>query len=475
MRMKYVLPQIVVLIVSLLMPMSLWAQQSIDEADSRFEAGDYKVAVSFYQVIMRAYQIQNRSTYDVERKLSKAKECQNLMNVAERNYKRQYYTKAIECYNKIKGINPSDPNIDDRIKLCERGRDQYLANKAIETEWGNAKTLQALYDFIKKYPNSAYEDEAKERIRKLEIVADEERWNGANRSGTTISYEGYLSRKTSYSQHVEEAKRKLAQLYEKEGNESFSLGLYSFALSSYKKAISNGGNLEKSENYQYCRFQAEDNWKTNSTAISDYLVRFPNGKFTSVVRGYKVRNEVRNGHFDEARREVNRPGSIYDNDTYRNSNWWLDYIKAKEREYKKQTRGQNRIALPLTIPISAGLASSIGESTAGSRHTGGKWGIGLGIGGYSNLLNIDAMYFRYPGAKSFVVIAPTFNVLQSLPPYRSVHLSIRPEFGYGFNSGNLFGARVGVGGRFLDVSGGASYIQDFGTYVDLSLRFNLYL
>lgn len=66
-------------------------------------------------------------------------------------------------------------------------------------------------------------------------------------------------------------------------------------------------------------------------------------------------------------------------------------------------------------------------------------------------------------------------VLQSLPPYRSVHLSIRPEFGYGFNSGNLFGARVGVGGRFLDVSGGASYIQDFGTYVDLSLRFNLYL
>ena len=464
----------VVLVSLVLLSQTLYAQTE-EEVNIKFGIGDYTAAVSGYNTLITIYSIQGRSTASLEKSLAYAKECQKLLRTAEGYFDKQYFTKAIECYMRIKTINPRDPNIDHYIRRCELGRDDYLAQKEIDAEWNKAQSLNDLYAFVRKHPNSKYEALAKEKIKRFEISADEERWNGANRSGTTISYEGYLSSKTSYSQHVEDAKRKLAQLYEKEGNESFSLGLYSFALSSYKKAISNGGNLEKNENYQYCRFQAEDNWKTNSTAISDYLVRFPNGKFTSVVRGYKVRNEVRNGHFDEARREVNRPGSIYDNDTYRNSNWWLDYIKAKEREYKKQTRGQNRIALPLTIPISAGLASNIGESTAGSRHTGGKWGIGLGIGGYSNLLNIDAMYFRYPGAKSFVVIAPTFNVLQSLPPYRSVHLSIRPEFGYGFNSGNLFGARVGVGGRFLDVSGGASYIQDFGTYVDLSLRFNLYL
>lgn len=463
------------LLVSLVLFSQTLFAQTEEEVIIKFGIGDYTAAVSGYNTLITIYSIQGRSTTSLEKTLASAKECQKLLRNAEGYYQKQYFTKAIECYKRIKTINPRDPNIDYYIKRCEQGRDAYLAQKAIDIDWNKALSLNDLYAFIRKYPNSQYEALAKEKIKRLEISADDERWNRASRSGTTTSYEWYLAGKTSYSQHVTEAKRKLAQLYEREGNESFSSGLYSFALSSYKKAISYGGNLEKSENYQYCRFQAEDNWKTNSTAISDYLVRFPNGTFTPVVRGYKVRNEVRNGNFDEARREVSRPGSIYDGDTYRNNGWWLDYIKEKEREHKKQMRSRNRSAVLLMIPISAGVASNIGGSVDNSRSAGGKWGVGLGLGSYCNLLNIDAMYFRYPGAKSFVVVAPTINVLRSLPPYRTIHMSLRPEFGFGFDSKNIVGARVGVGGRFLDISGGASYIQDYGTYVDLSLCFNLYL
>ena len=309
-----------------------------EEVNIKFGIGDYTLAVSGYNTLITIYSIQGRSTTSLNNSLASAKECQKLLKTAEGYYEKQYFTKAIECYKKIKTINPRDPNIDHYIMLCEQGRDGFLAQKAIDTDWNNAQSLNDLYAFVRQYPNSKYAASAKEKIKRLEISADEERWRGASRIGTITSYEGYLARKTSYSQHEEDAKRMLAQLYEKEGNESFSLEFYSSAMASYKKAISNGGNLEMSENYQYCRFQVEDGWKTNSTAISDYLCRFPDGIFTSTVRGYKVQNEVRNGHFEEARREVNSPGAIYDGKTYHDKKWWLDYIKKNEREHKRRTR-----------------------------------------------------------------------------------------------------------------------------------------
>ena len=116
---------LVIALCFVLLTSSLFAQQNVQEADARFDAGDYAAAISFYQVIIRAYQIQNRSTSDIEKKLSLAMECKSVLKTAKDYYNQGYYVTASDCFKAIKKLNPNDPNVDDNLILCEYG----LVNK----------------------------------------------------------------------------------------------------------------------------------------------------------------------------------------------------------------------------------------------------------------------------------------------------------------------------------------------------------
>ena len=334
---------IVVLIVILYGAVYSFAQQSINDARDRFDQGKYDATIKFCNELLIVYQDKGLNTSEVTSLSYDAKRCIQLKSEAERLSKKHSFTKAIGLYEQLLGINPQDPDAHRLIASCKKQREVFLEQKSMERDWVNAKDLTSLYAFRKKYPDSKYDKAAQEKINSLEIKADSDRWREANNTGTIELYEKYLANSSDYSRFVNEAKRRLAALYEKEGdNSAMRLKEYARALEYYEKSEEYGGMTYPSDVYEYCKFKARDGYKSNVRAIEHFLVRHPDSKYIEEIRGYWVSYLINYDNDFERARKVVQQGNINYYGEERTYAWWMELIKYKEKEYKKANRRSNR-------------------------------------------------------------------------------------------------------------------------------------
>lgn len=317
--------------------------QTIGDAKSSFIRGDYQVAADICELLLQVYKIKDINSSEIATLQEKATKCRRLKTEAAILTKKHSFTKAIGLYEQLLGINPQDPDAHRLIASCKKQREVFLEQKSMERDWANAKDLTSLYAFRKKYPNSKYDKAAQEKINSLEIKADSDRWREANNAGTIVLYEEYLANSSDYSRFVNEAKRRLAALYEKEGdNSAMRLKEYARALEYYEKSEEYGGMTYPSDIYEYCKFKARDGYKSNVRAIEDFLVRHPDSKFIEEIRGYWVSYLINYDNDYERARKVVQQGNINYYGEERTYAWWMELIKYKEKEYKKANRRSNR-------------------------------------------------------------------------------------------------------------------------------------
>ena len=109
-------------------------------------------------------------------------------------------------------------------------------------------------------------------------------------------------------------------------------------------------------------------------------------------------------------------------------------------------------------------------------------GLGLGVGGYNNLFNMDLLASMNITnfSNAFVDFAftayPYFNILKTPNNYnKTVHLNLGPYYEWHSKLQHCFGARLGFGWHFSDFSIGVSYATMAGVCFDFRTRINIHL
>ena len=505
---------------------SLFAQ-TVDDARKCFERGQYSTAVAYYNTLIEEYRINNYSVQNLQQARDKASQCQKLLSEAATLSRKEQYSKAIEKYQAVKKINPSDPNVSKRIKECERLRDEYLKKEAVEADWNNCRTIDDYRSFRWKHPNSKYDQQAQNMIKELERKNDESAWRMAKETNTISAFESYLR---NYKIHESDAKRRLGDLYELKAFQYYKDSQFAFAKSCYEEAKKYKTLPEGSSKYYSicCEEVAFNNLKNKNKSdrhrfdIEMFLSKYPDSKYTKIVKGYFLDFCCFNGHqFDEARKYIDKEQyAATDDGVLRDKRWWKKYINEAERQYKKSQKAQpnyrnntgtrakksssysdpvysskkkpaysssssSSTPVLIRIPIHMGM-SNITETfrtTMGSEAHAAvgilRPGIGIGIGGYDNRFNFDvlASYFACGDVDySFLIsLAPSFNVVKYDERYTNYHINVQPSFGWHTVAGPVGGLRVGVGFYFSDFSVGAMYGNKTGFFYDVTFRMNINL
>ena len=116
----------------------------------------------------------------------------------------------------------------------------------------------------------------------------------------------------------------------------------------------------------------------------------------------------------------------------------------------------------------------------GVRHSGNalaKLGVGLGVGDYNNLLNVDVLAAVWGNGDvngAFLMYAaPSVNIIR-FNDY-AYHINLQPFYGWHSKVGNIFGFRAGIGWEYSDLSIGVSYGNNTSFMADLTFRINIHL
>ena len=115
------------------------AQNMYSDAVESMNEGNYEDAVVWWNAV------NNRdNTYG--NKIAICKTCQGLQRDAKNLIEAERFTKAIEKYQEILNLNPSDKNAKEQIARCERLRLEYLAANQLQTY------TNSMYGYTLKHP-----------------------------------------------------------------------------------------------------------------------------------------------------------------------------------------------------------------------------------------------------------------------------------------------------------------------------------
>ena len=464
--------------------------QSLSDARSSFNHGEYEKSVKFYNALIEDYKDNSWPTTTLEHEKEKALSCLRLLREADASRNNKRYSSAIEQYRQIATLNPLDSNVKTRIKDCEKLQSEYSVKQSMENDWKKCRTIADYERFAQLYPHSKYEDIIQQKIEEMKNTEDDEKWANVKSRNTIEFYEAYLTGKTPYSKHISEAQQKLFPLYISRAAEYYNNKNYSTAKKYYEKAQALFALPDlSSSKYKKCLEELEYERLANSsyrfmTDMEGFLKRYPASSHASIIRGWMVESEMSRGNFDAARIIVNKNATAFSDSFTPDTKWWMKHIKEREKVYKKNHKSsltksnksaynlnsRNKTTFPfqLSIPIVFDYHPKV-------RSIGG----GLGIGGYGSPFHVDilGMYSSYPGEKgSFLIKAePVYNIkrYKSDSPFRDFHISIGPSIGYSGLYGFTYGAKVGIGLHYTELSLLASNCKPLGWYIGVSFRVHL--
>lgn len=468
--------------------------QSLSDARSSFNQGEYEKSVKYYNALIEDYKDNGWSTSTLEREKDKALSCMRLLIDADSSRNNKRYSSAIEQYRQIAAINPLDSNVKARIKECEKLKSEYSASQSMENDWQKCKTVADYERFAQRYPDSKYKNLIQQKIEELKKAEDEEKWANVKARNSIEFYEAYITGKTPYSKHISEAHQKLFPLYISRASGYYSDKNYTAAKKYYEKAqsIYSLSDLSASK-YKKCLEELEYEKLANSsyrfmTDMEGFLKRYPASSHATIIRGWMVESEMTRGSFDAARSIVNKNVTAFSETFTPDTRWWMKHIKEREKVYKKNhkssqtktskraynSKSRNKTTYPfqLSIPVVLDYSKRV-------RSIGG----GIGIGGYGSPLHADvlAMYTAMPnesssGSGAFLLkIEPVYNIkrYKSSDPFDDFHISIGPTVGYSSLYGFTYGAKAGIGMHYSDLSFTASHIEPIGWYFGFSFRFHI--
>lgn len=458
--------------------------QTLEDARLCFRNGEYDDAIVFYDGLLAMYDEGGPMADYIKEERSKASQCQRLISQASSLIKSQYYTKAIENYEGVLKLNPSDPTARGKIEECKRLRSEYLAMKEQEEAWKNCTTLADYQAFIKKYPNSKHRAEADSLIPRLEREDDERRWSDACRKNTIFAYEDYLSM-THLSGHRDEAHARLTPLYMNRANEMFRKGNYEQAEQDYSKVIDQGGMTSEAWT-KYHKAKEENLFKRISNPITrkysdmlSFVQYYPNSQYISLVRGHLVEYDMQLGYFDDAREQVSKYQVALSNTSTPTKKMWLKIIKEREKEYNRRNKPSRLKAGNRPSTVRTGGNDSplqIGIPVKVSSAFGGSFSSGISIGGWCAPFNVDFLVgYLANTEKTFFSVDPMFNIKRYLSddPFSDYHICVGPSLAFSESFGASFGLRSGIGLHYSNLSVGVGYSDKTGLGFDIALTFTL--
>ena len=315
----------------------------MEDARHCFLKGEYEDAIVFYDGLLAMYETGGPLVDHLKEERAKAGQCQSLVLQASTLIDGHSYTKAIENYETVLKLNPSDPTAREKIEECKLLLSEYLASKEEDDALKECKTLSDYQAFVNKYPTSKYIPEVDKIISRLEKEDDEQQWLAACRNNTILAYEDYLSN-TKQSEHRIEAQVRLAPLYSVRADEMFRNGNYEQAELDYTKVIKQG--TMTADSWPRYRKAREENlfarisqpttreYAEMLTFINDY----PDSKYIRAARGYLVEYDLDHGYFDDAREQVSNYEILMDGSTAVDKQAWLRIIKEREKEYNRRRK-----------------------------------------------------------------------------------------------------------------------------------------
>lgn len=394
--------------------------------------------------------------------MTKVSSCIFLQKEAKSLFQKEYYTKAIETYRLIQKYFPNDETVEPFIRQCEIKRDEY--NRIQEQKRRDEQTRHAL------------------------IIEEDALWEKADKLNIIIEYVNYLNR-YPHGRYRNQAKERLCGLYINQAKRSYYSGDYRNAAIILGVA-SKYGTLTKEANQMYSfakvkvaqqqdedsRYEILNNDAVSVIALEAFLIDFPQSKYCSEIRGKLIYKYCDLGRFDDARELVKKfqKGIEFYKDFTPDVEWWMKYIKKRERNYTKAARkSKNNVQLHrkqtsfnmfdgLGIMLNAGASISYtsrkemvtkeyqGIITEEEEVIGGAFlgpRLAFSIGDFYNRFNLEInasySYSGNLGSQFPIALASRWNIIADGEDF---HLYIQPEVGYDvMRNGMFYAGRIGIG------------------------------
>lgn len=192
------------------------AQSRVGRGQTAFNSGDYNEAITQWEA---AAVVDPSVSGQTDALIKKAKRCLQLLVSGESGLQAGQYELAENAYSELKRLNPNDGRAAQGLKRCQEGKERVRQAKAAKKLWESVRLSDKKSDyeqFLKQYPQSEYEQEARKRIGEIE---DTEFWRQTERLGTEQAYRDYL-KKSAVGTYKTEAMNALAAIEDNRAWES---------------------------------------------------------------------------------------------------------------------------------------------------------------------------------------------------------------------------------------------------------------
>lgn len=177
-----------------------WGQDYLSRGRSYYANGNYSDAITQFEAQLAYLDSKkvskNADEYiSVEKLLAKAKTCSPLLrkartafNEAEITGTEDAYNAAIEAYERLLKLNPSDRNAKAMKAKCQKAIDGLVYEREASAAWAlvDLGEISSIESFIAKYPNSQLVASAKQQIMEIN---DNIAWGNAS---SKEDYQKYL-------------------------------------------------------------------------------------------------------------------------------------------------------------------------------------------------------------------------------------------------------------------------------------------
>lgn len=383
---------------------SCFAQTDAETFAKRaFKEGEYADAVRWYQAaIAQTDDISAKAT--LAQALAQAKNCDAIQQRAKSYYSQSKYELAKQSFQKLLAANPSDTKAKKMIDQCDSQIANAAKTAADNRLWATvigSNDISAYRDYLNKFPKGIHSESAKQYIAeddlwndtksvdsehaykqyietsklhlhkkdaeiKLAYIADSKKWQAVLAKNNEQAYKEYVAMAGKYSRHKPEAEAKIA-LFDAQRN--YDYGQYSDARKCFEKAKKyHTLDSHQEQMYRYvCEITDFQSISVDPTVekCNAFLSNYPYSIHTADVKNQLAKAYCDNHDFSSAY------SVVQDNAT-------KQYIRIKEKEYKKRSKAYNK---------SASRYGGSSSSKNGSKN-GRSWNIGADFDMWANSLSL---------------------------------------------------------------------------------------
>lgn len=454
--------KIVLVVATLLIPLILFGQNSslLKDAQDLFAAGNYTAAVTKFQEAVNKLSGRERNIAQLQ--LATARTCVEALSNAKTAESAKDYDKAIAEYQTILDANPNDSrvkNLQDAAKIAKREANPTLSvsrsSLSFSSSGGTEKitvSSSMTWTVSGQFSNMCTITRAGNEItivcspntsstpRNCELLIKTN--NGIKQQRVSISQTG-----KSYSSNTNPSHNNSTS------NATLTLPTTDITVPS----IAGTRNIYVTTNADSFQIELLPKWCKVTNRYKTYFVLAYEANPSSYSRSdwFRVRVGAKTVRIDITQRGTD------------------DTSYGISRTDTRTTRS----GFPFQLSIPA-IIEYFPIPSSNLIRVGG----GLGIGGYGSPFHVDllAMYMNkrtsfFSSGCAYFSVEPVWNMkrYKSNYPFSDFHVNIGPTIGYSRMTGLTYGARLGIGIHYSDLSAVAQYSQSLGWMFGVSFKIHV--